>query len=156
MPHENMFFAESHMMEKLSDRHVDHAARQLRPPRAAAPAATETVVVTSRGGVARVSQPVAAGGSDHGLPVVAEGVELLASLSEAQRLELLRGTAEPPSTSFESASSHVDVSGRALPPWVRRSERNSASSVEPKRKRAKRPQSADTDHSRLSFADGPD
>ena len=89
MPNENMYIAESQLMEKLSERHVRRVENMRRPRRAAA---SETVVEFSVvGGVlARVSRPARTRARDE--PLIAEGAELLQGLSDAERREiLLRG-----------------------------------------------------------------
>ena len=91
MSHENMYICESQMQEKLSDAHVRRVEKQRRPRARAAETTTSVSVVG--GVIARVSKTEASR-SDEPV-VIAEGAELLESLTAAERHELLFKNCDP-------------------------------------------------------------
>ena len=148
--HENMYFAEAHAMEMLSDRVVQRAEKLLRPRQRRQQQATETVVTTAGGVVARTLRSVASSSKDE--PMVAEGADLLHGLSQADVDRLLTtGSSSEPAAPTPPAVETLPppVQGRALPaPWLPRRRKGAEASHSSKRSRR-----ADVDRSRLSFAE---
>ena len=114
--HENMYFAEAHAMEMLSDRVVQRAEKLLRPRQRRQQQTTETVVTTAGGVVARTLRSVASSSNDE--PLVAEGADLLHGLSQADVDRLLTtGSSSEPAAPTPPAVETLPppVQGRALP-----------------------------------------
>ena len=109
MGHENMFFAEKELSYgRLNDRLVDRHRRQ--PHRPPAPPMESAVVVTRGGVLARVSRPAAA--PSDGLPMIADGADLLAQLSAEERLALLETGVED----LQSTEERAPAPSVLLPP----------------------------------------